>query len=427
MSIRPNTTCDIYRAGNTPPASPTITAVPCCFISCFDIGRERGEKEALQYRFTARMLVAPATDVRDDFSAWTGSPSSQDTVYVPNEFGVGYHVVFVERINRGQPADALCVYLDRLSVLWPYPGPAVLSLSPNHGGTTGGTTVTITGRGFTGATALLFGSTAAGSFSVNSDTQITAVSPAESSGIVDVTVTTPLGSSSTYWADQFAFAGPFFKLGLNHSNQYADMGNPTALQITGPLTLSVWVDIPAFGTQQSILAKFDFNAGVGYQLWMDSGTTLNFTISGTSLSTQKQPGFTTGLHHVVGTWDGTTQSLYVDGVLQQSTTPSLTITDSGNDFLVGADLSGSGASLADWLGGTIDAVRIYDTALTAGQVVEIYGAGSGLATPGSAGANLVGWWKFDEGAGSTAIDSSGSGNNGMLVNSPTYGSASVVG
>ena len=33
---------------------------------------------------------------------------------------------------------------------------------------------------------------------------------------------------------------------------------------------------------------------------------------------------------------------------------------------------------------------------------------------------LVGWWKFDEGAGNVASDSSGNGNNGILVNSPSW-------
>lgn len=33
---------------------------------------------------------------------------------------------------------------------------------------------------------------------------------------------------------------------------------------------------------------------------------------------------------------------------------------------------------------------------------------------------LQGWWKFDEGVGPTAIDSSGNGNNGTEINSPTF-------
>ena len=34
--------------------------------------------------------------------------------------------------------------------------------------------------------------------------------------------------------------------------------------------------------------------------------------------------------------------------------------------------------------------------------------------------NLVGWWNFDDGSGSTAADSSGLGNNGSLVNGPQW-------
>jgi hypothetical protein len=64
--------------------------------------------------------------------------------------------------------------------------------------------VTITGTGFTGATAVKFGSTNATSFIVNSETSITPVSP-KGKGTVDVTVTTPAGTSPTTRADQFTF------------------------------------------------------------------------------------------------------------------------------------------------------------------------------------------------------------------------------
>lgn len=39
----------------------------------------------------------------------------------------------------------------------------------------------------------------------------------------------------------------------------------------------------------------------------------------------------------------------------------------------------------------------------------------------------VGWWKLDDGSGNTAVDSSGSGNNGTLVNNPTWGGGMVGG
>jgi hypothetical protein len=90
------------------------------------------------------------------------------------------------------------------------PTPVVTGISPASGPLSGGTTVTITGSNFTGATGVSFGGTAAASFTVNSDTSITAVSPAANSvGSVDVTVTTPNGTSATSTADQFSYVYSF--------------------------------------------------------------------------------------------------------------------------------------------------------------------------------------------------------------------------
>ena len=92
----------------------------------------------------------------------------------------------------------------------PVTAPAVTAVSPTSGPLAGGTTVTITGSGFTGATAVNFGSTPASSFTVNSDSQITATSPAAAGvGPVDVTVTTPDGTSVTGAADQYTYIYAF--------------------------------------------------------------------------------------------------------------------------------------------------------------------------------------------------------------------------
>src|SRR6478672_2293477 len=86
--------------------------------------------------------------------------------------------------------------------------PAVDSVAPNQGSTAGGTGVTITGCGFTGATAVKFGGTTA-SFNFVSDTKITAVSPAHTAApAADVTVTTPLGTSPTNPGDEFEYIAP---------------------------------------------------------------------------------------------------------------------------------------------------------------------------------------------------------------------------
>src|SRR5206468_7293289 len=75
------------------------------------------------------------------------------------------------------------------------PAPAVTGLSPGSGPTAGGTEVTVTGTGFTGATAVSFGGTAATSFAVNSDTQITATAPDNAVCEVVVIVTSVHGTA----------------------------------------------------------------------------------------------------------------------------------------------------------------------------------------------------------------------------------------
>lgn len=84
--------------------------------------------------------------------------------------------------------------------------PNVTAITPSTGPRTGSTTVTITGTGFTGATAVSFGGTPATSFTVNSDSQITAVSPPHAAGTVDVTVTSPDGMSQIVLVDHFTYA-----------------------------------------------------------------------------------------------------------------------------------------------------------------------------------------------------------------------------
>lgn len=84
--------------------------------------------------------------------------------------------------------------------------PAIASLAPTSGSTTGGTSVVITGTGLTGATAVTFGGAAATSYTVDSATQITASTPAHSAGAVDVAVTTAVGTTTL--AGGFTFTAP---------------------------------------------------------------------------------------------------------------------------------------------------------------------------------------------------------------------------
>jgi hypothetical protein len=83
--------------------------------------------------------------------------------------------------------------------------PTIKKVSPKKGTAGMETPVTITGTGFTGATAVRFGSTQATDVKVNSATSITATSPKEGAGQVEVTVATHGGVSAPAAKDRFTF------------------------------------------------------------------------------------------------------------------------------------------------------------------------------------------------------------------------------
>ena len=126
------------------------------------------------------------------------------------------------------------------------PGPAVTTLTPASGPVIGGTVVTITGTGFTGATAVKFGTIAGTSLTVNSATQITVTSPAGAAGMVDVTVTTPNGTSASTPAGQFTY-------------------------IPAPTVTGITPDNSMFGTSVTVtnLAGTNFIVGTTPSVWLE--------------------------------------------------------------------------------------------------------------------------------------------------------------
>lgn len=120
---------------------------------------------------------------------------SQPTIVLPDgsHLGVDSTVTTASCVSATSPAHEFTS-----------PRPVVNELGSSSGPVTGGTPVGIDGSGFTGATAVDFGSTPA-SFKVLSDTEITTTSPRESAGTVDVTVTTPGGTSAISSVDKFTY------------------------------------------------------------------------------------------------------------------------------------------------------------------------------------------------------------------------------
>jgi hypothetical protein len=147
--------------------------------------------------FTGATRVAFGGVVATSFSVVS---DTQITAVSPAQSGAHYVVV----TGRGgtSPTVTAAIYT------YTSAAPAITGISPSSGPPAGGTTVTITGSGFTGATRVSFGAVAATSYSVTSDTQITAVSPAQAAGSHYIVVTGPGGTSPTVSAAIFTYKPP---------------------------------------------------------------------------------------------------------------------------------------------------------------------------------------------------------------------------
>lgn len=133
----------------------------------------------------------------------------------------------------------------------------------------------------------------------------------------------------------------------------------------------------------------------------------------------------TGFNHLAGSYDGSMMKLWINGVLAASKTTSTTASTTAYSLLIGSSQGSGGDSLGgeENFNGMIDAVRIYNYALSAKNVAELakWGVNTVGTTPGATSTSplsnsainkgLAGWWTFDGSTTGTAIDKSGNGYN----------------
>jgi|GEM_PF-1054709 len=140
------------------------------------------------------------------------------------------------------------------------PVPSVTGIAPGGGLTAGGTNVTITGTGFSNATAVRFGAVSGTNLTVESDSQVTITSPPQAAAVVDVTVMTPGGTSPSVPADQFTYTAPV----------------PSISRISpeiGPVTGGTTVVITGTGFIAATDVQFNATAATGYTVDSDTRIT----------------------------------------------------------------------------------------------------------------------------------------------------------
>lgn len=154
------------------------------------------------------------------------------------------------------------------------PRPRVTGISPAIGPARGGTSVTISGDGFSAATAVDFGSTPA-TFTVNSDTSITATSPASDAGTFDVTVASAGGTSFSSSIDRFTLVAPPTITSLTPNTGPVSGG--TVVTITGT-NLSL-VNSVTFGDSQVGFVVNSDTSITAYPPAVDGPDTASVTVS----------------------------------------------------------------------------------------------------------------------------------------------------
>ncbi|MBF0491558.1 MAG: FG-GAP repeat protein [Deltaproteobacteria bacterium] len=179
----------------------------------------------------------------------------------------------------------------------------------------------------------------------------------------------------------YAATGEFSSNAISLDGQngdYISAADSPSLSLTGPFTLSAWINLASTGQNAGIIEKYEASGpdGInGYRFRVSSGKLEANTLSGSSLA--GVTGTTTvsanTWHHVAAVYDGTNIKVYLDGVLDGSAADTINPTDGASELRIGKyGIDG----LAGELNTVIDEVAIYKGALNASDVNALYVAGS---------------------------------------------------
>ena len=198
-------------------------------------------------------------------------------------------------------------------------------------------------------------------------------------------------------------------------------------QFSDYFTLSVWLR-PLDVTGQTWVFAGENGGGIGFYIRQSNddlifrhngigdGTTNVTAFFSYSEANQAAPVSTAWIHCVFN-WDGVNTNVYRDGVRVGGEAATGTLAaDAFNDPRIGDD---SAAGDREWYGEMAD-FRLYNVALSASQVTEIYNDSKVIIPSNVSQTNLIVWYPMTEGAGDLVYDGSGKGYTGTFSNAPTW-------
>ena len=220
-----------------------------------------------------------------------------------------------------------------------------------------------------------------------------------------------------------------YSLDFDGTNDYVNIDTINEDISNSVGSVSAWIKIDTVGVSVTII-RFYIDSSNFIRVWYNGNTNklaFQTKASGTNNLILANPSIENdgNWHHVAMTWDKPEDEIkgYLDGS-QFSTTVAYDDILSGDEFT--ESLIGSNAgTVAFWLG-HIDEVCVYDAVLSAADITAIYNSGvptdlllaSSYDTDRTS--NILAYWRMETGSGETLKDKSGNGNNGTLINSPTW-------
>ena len=165
---------------------------------------------------------------------------------------------------------------------------------------------------------------------------------------------------------------------LDGVNDFVDLGNPTALQLTGSMTVSAWINSSAFPADDAaIVSKRGGGPLIGFQLdtTVDHGPrTIGFKLTNSSGGQMFRYGATTlqanTWYYVTGVYDAARPTLhvYLNGQLDDGALLG-TVTSTQQNSTLNVNIGQrSGTPGTFNFNGLIDDVRIYNRPLTVAQI-----------------------------------------------------------
>ncbi|MDY6766441.1 MAG: LamG domain-containing protein [Candidatus Nanohaloarchaea archaeon] len=145
-------------------------------------------------------------------------------------------------------------------------------------------------------------------------------------------------------------------LDFDGSDDNVTVPDTASLDIDGNITVAAWVNASGNVTTAVPGVGPVVEKGGAYGVWANT-TTAVFELDGQNVTAAVDGGWT----HILGTYNGTHQDLYVDGERQTSAPASITI--SSNTQALG---------IGDGYNGTVDDVRVWNRSLTGAEVEWLY-------------------------------------------------------